>query len=237
MLHKLFAHKKLSLLLNAGILINIIGLFLDIIIYHYYSNSNFLKIVALNLNNVSIFIICAIIISQTLLLFLKKHQKLMKLYPIATITIETCMAIFLFWMLTIENDIEGEFIIFYSSLSRLDHSYRIMFVIATITMLLIIDFYRSLEDQVVVNDRSVVKIVKESFYIVIRRHLLLLLFAFGIIHFTKIHKFAVTLLGYSKATLFFNLTLLEILIPISWIFAIGYYLYLTSTRKKLKKEL
>ncbi len=161
----------------------------------------------------------------------------MKLYPIATITIETCMAIFLFWMLTIENDIEGEFIIFYSSLSRLDHSYRIMFVIATITMLLIIDFYRSLEDQVVVNDRSVVKIVKESFYIVIRRHLLLLLFAFGIIHFTKIHKFAVTLLGYSKATLFFNLTLLEILIPISWIFAIGYYLYLTSTRKKLKKEL
>lgn len=225
MFKKIFTQQQLSLFLQVGILINIIGLFLDLIIYHYFPYNNFMKILADNCNNASILIVCTIIISQALILFLKKHTKLRHQYPLATITITTCIGIFLVWILTIENDIEGKFIIFYSTASRFDHSSKVIFIIATITMLLIIDLYRTIENPTIINDRALPEVIRSSIQTVIRKHLLVLIFVYGIIHFTKIHKFSVAILNYSRSTLLFNLTLLEILIPISWLVAIGYYLY------------
>ncbi len=225
MFKKFFTQTQLSLFLQIGILINIIGLFLDLIIYHYFPYNNFLKILADNCNNTSILIVCTVIISQALMLFLKKHTKLQHQYPLATITIITFLGVFLLWILTIENDIEGKFIIFYSTASRLDHSSKIIFIIATITMLLLIDLYRTLDDPTIINDHKLPEVIKSSVQIVVRKHIIILIFVYGIINFTKIHKFSVAILNYSTSTLIFDLTLLEILIPISWLVAIGYYLY------------
>ena len=225
MFKKIFTSQQLSLFLQAGALINIIGLFLDLIIYHYFSDSTILKIIAENLNTLSIFMICIVIISQAVLVFFKNHEKLFAQYPIAIISIEIVLAIFCLWVLTVENDIEGKFIIFYSSMSRLDHSYKIMLIIATLTLILIIDFYRNLKDPAIVDDQYVPNIVRSSFQVVIRKHIILLLFVYGIIHFKKIHKFSVAVLHYSQSTFLYDLTLLEILIPISWIAGIVYYVY------------
>jgi hypothetical protein len=223
---KIFTTEQLSLFLQIGALINVIGLFLDLIIYHEYANSTWLQICAENLNHLSVFMICLVIIPQALILFLKNHQKLLQAYPIATMTTESCMAIFFLWVLTIENDIEGKFIIFYSSVSRSDHSYRIIFILITIALLLMIDFYKNLEDPEIVDDASIPSIVQSSFGLVVRKHLLLLLFVYGVIHFKKIHKFSIAALNYSRSELFFNLTLLEIVIPIVWIAGFAYYAYI-----------
>lgn len=223
---KIFTTEQLSLFLQVGALINVMALFLDLIIYHEYAKNRWLKLFTENLNNVSIFIICLVIIPQALILFLKNHQKLLRTYPIATMTIESCMAIFFLWVLTIENDIEGKFIIFYSSVSRSDHSYRIIFILITITLLLIVDFYKNLEDPEIVDDTSIPRIIKSSLSLVIRKHLFLLLFVYGVVHFKKIHKFSIAALNYSQSEFFLNITLLEIVIPIIWIAGIVYFLYI-----------
>lgn len=226
MFKRIFTNQQLSLFLQAGALMNVIGLFLDLITYHYFADNKILEIVAKNCNVVSIFLVCSVIISQTLLLFFKNHKKLFAQYPITIVSIEIILAVFCLWILTVENDIEGKFVIFYSSISRLDHSHKTIAVIIILTMLLIVDFYRNLQEPAIVNDKSVPNIVRSSLQIVVRKHLFILLFAYGIVHFKKIHKLSIAILNNSKSTLVYNLTLLEILIPVAWVGGICYYLYI-----------
>ena len=228
MLKRIFSQKQLSLFFQIAVLMNITGLFLDLIVYHYFSHNQFLKLVTENLNNLSLFMVCLIMISQALVIFTQRHQILVTKYKIAAITIEACIGIFFIWLLTIENDIQGKVIIFSSSLSQFNHSYRLILILVAIFIMLLFDFYKNLMTPPKINQNSIPEMLKSIFILVFRRHIIMLIFMFGMVNFTTIHKFSTALFYHSKSLLFFDISLLEFIIPIAWIITIFYYLYQLS---------
>jgi hypothetical protein len=204
---------------------NITGLLLDILAYHYFPYNAAFKFTAKNLDNVSIFMICIIVISQAMFIFMQNHQKFIMQHKFLAVTVEACISTVFLWFLTIDNEIQGEVVIFSSSITRTDHSRRLLFVLVAIFIMLVFDFYRNFKNQSVINDTSIRNIIRSVFKIVIRKHLLIFIFIFGIVHIKKIRKFAIALLHQSESSLFYDFNLLEFLIPIIWIATIIYYIY------------
>jgi hypothetical protein len=233
MFKKIFTSQQLSLFFQIAVLINITGLFCDLIIYHYFSKNEFFKLFAENLNNLSVFMICLTIVSQALFIFTEKHQQFVTRYKIVAITLEACIGIFVIWLVTIEDDLQAKTIIFFSSLSKANHGYRLLCTLAAIFIMLIFDFYRTLTAPDTIDQKSVPEKLHSIFRLVIRRHLIIFIFIFGIIQFETLNKFAQALLHHSTSSLLFDFSLLEFIIPIGWIAAICYYFYqLRQPRKK-----
>lgn len=236
MFHKLLTNVQLSLLLQIAALINVIGLFSDLIIYHYFTHADLLICISENLNNLSIFMMCTILISQALIIFYKHHVKLFSQFPGIAITLATFITIFLLWLLMVENDIEGKFIIFYSAISQADHSYKSTIILTILTILLIIDFYTNLNDPIYLSNKTIFASIRSSFFMVLRKHLALIIFVYGLIHFKRIHTFSVAALNYSKESLLYDFSLLEFIIPTTWIGLICYYIYHKITTFYGKKD-
>ncbi len=225
MFKKIFTDKQVSLFFQVAIFFGIISFALDILIYHFFSHITILKMFTENLNNLSIFMGCLTVISRALRLFTENHEKLITKYKILGITVETCLAMFLLWLITIEGHIKGKFIIFLSSLSQFNHSYRLLFTLLVILSMLIFDLYRNIINPPVINKESVRQMLHSTFQIVIKRHVVIFIFIFAIVNFITLHKFSLALLHYSESSLLFNLSLLEIIIPIIWIAALIYHVY------------
>ncbi len=228
MLKKIFTEQQISLFFQIAVLMNIAGLFLDLIVYHYFSDHQLLKLFAENLSHLSLFMICLTMISQALIIFRQRHQIFITKYKIAAITIEACICIFFVWLLTIESDIQGKVIIFSSSLSQFNHSYRLTLILIAIFIMLLFDFYKNLVTPPTINENSVSEMLRSIFKLVVRRHLIMLIFIFGIVNFTTVHKFSMALFHHSQSLFFFDLNLLEFILPIGWIVTIFYYLYQLS---------
>lgn len=221
----MFTSKQLSLFFQIALLINIVGLFLDLIIYHYFSTNKFLKVFAENLNNLSLFMICLIIISQTIIIFTKNHPILVTRYKMLAIAIESFICVFFIWILSIENDIQGKSIIFSSSLSKSDHSYKLIFILIAIFIMLLFDFYRTLTHPQNIDTKTIPQVIRSVVKLVLRKHLLIFLCVFGIVKFKTLNIFAHALLHHSTSSLLFDLSLLEFIIPIAWLAALFYYFY------------
>jgi hypothetical protein len=224
-MQKIFNSQQLSRFFQIAIIINLIGLLSDIIVYRYFSDYEILKSINENLSNLSIFIVCCIIISQAILIFIKHHKKLITRYELVAITLIITIAVFLFWLLTIDNDIQEKFIIFCSSTSRTDHDVKMILALIGIFCMLIFNFYNTLEYPDKIDNRSVPEMIISIFKLVIKKYFLIFLSIFGIFHFHTIPTFTADILNYSKSSIYFNVTLLKILIPLGWIGAFGYYLY------------
>jgi hypothetical protein len=227
-LKRIFSQQQLSLFFQIAVLMNITGLFLDLVVYHYFSHNELFKLLAENLNNLSLFMICLTIISQALVIFTQRHQILVTKYKIAAIAIEACIGIFFVWLLTIENDIQGKVIIFSSSLSQFNHSYSLALILSAIFIMLLFDFYKNLITPPKINQNSVPEMLQSIFRLVFRRHLIMFIFMFGMVNFTTIHKFSTALFHHSRSLFIFEVSLLEFIIPIGWIVTIFYYLYQLS---------
>ncbi len=225
MLKKIFTKEQLSFFFQIAALCDITGLFLDLVVYHYFPDNTMLKLMIENFNNGALFVMYLIIGWQAIILFTQHNQKFIERYPLIALTIEVSIAIFLFWILSVESDMESKALIFYSMISRFNHSYRIEILFFIIFMILLIDFYRIIEEPQPIDDASVPEMIKSSSKLVIRKHLFLCIFAFGLMHFDKIHKFALVMLQRSETAFFYDLTILEIMIPITWSVGIIYYLY------------
>ena len=235
MLKKIFTEQQISLFFQIAVLMNITGLFLDLVVYHYFSDHQLLKLFAENLSHLSLFMICLTMISQALIIFRQRHQIFITKYKIAAITAETSIAIFFVWLLTIESDIQGKVIIFSSSLSQFNYSYRLTLILGAIFIMLLFDFYKNLVTPPQINENSVPEMLRSIFKLVIRRHLIMFIFIFGIVNFKTIHKFSMVLFHHSQSLFLFDLKLLEIIIPIVWIITIFYYLYQASQSNTDKK--
>lgn len=233
MLKKIFTNQQLSRFFEIAIIINIVGLLSDIIVYHYFSNYPILKSINKNISFLSISMICLIIISQSVFIFMKKHQEFITRYKLLALTIEICICTFFIWLLTIDNDIQEKSIIFFSGTSRTDHSTKIVLALIGIIIMLIFNFYHTLKKPDDVNESSVPEMIHATFRLVITKHLLIFISFLGIFHFEKIHKFSVGLVHHSISSLFFYLKILGIIIPSVWIAAILYYIY---QRQLLKKK-
>jgi len=224
-MQKIFTSHQLSRFFQIAIIINIIGLLSDIIVYRYFSSYEILKSINENLSNLSIFIVCSIIISQAILIFIKNHKKLISKYELLAITSIICIAVFLFWLLTIDNDIQEKFIIFCSSTSQTSHDKRLIATLLGMFCMLIFNFYHTLEYPDKIDNKSIKEMIISVFKLVIKKYLLIFISIFGIFHFEKIQGFTHEILHYSKSAISFNLFLLKILLPLGWIGALGYYFY------------
>ncbi len=67
--------------------------------------------------------------------------------------------------------------------------------------------------------------MKSTFKLIIQEYMIIFIILFGMIHFTKIHKFSQALIEDTKSSLLFNLTLLEIIIPTAWSIMLIYHVY------------
>ncbi len=224
MLKKIFTTQQLSLFFQIAVLINITSLFFDIIIYHYFPHNHILKLLNANIDHLSVFMICITIISQALFIFTEKHAKFVEKYRLLALSLEACIGIFIIWLVTIESDIQTKAIIFSSSLSQFNHSYKLIFILAAIFIMIACDFYHTFKAPKII-DHDVPQMLRSTLRIVVRRHLLILICIFGIVQFKTLHKFAQALLHHSQSSFIFDFSLLEFIIPIIWLTAIGYYIY------------
>src|SRR3989339_314274 len=212
-IHKIFTKRQLTYFFQIAIIINIIGLLLDIIVYRYFPDCIILQLICENLSNMSIFIVCLIIISQALLIFIKNHQTLVHRYKLAAIALGISISTFFMLILTTDNDVQENFIIYISKISRADDSNKAIIALLTIFIFLLYNLYHTLTKPDRINDASVPQTIRSIFRLVITEYILIFIFIFGIIHFTTMHKFSLEMVNDTKEALRFNVTLLEFLIP------------------------
>jgi hypothetical protein len=222
---KIFTNKQLSYFFQIAIIINIIGLLSDIIVYRYFPDYNVLKLLCENLSNLSIFIVCLIIISQSLFIFIKNHLTLIHRYKLASLAIGITIGTFFMWILTTDNNMQESFIIHISKMSRTDSSNKAIIALLGIFAFLLYNLYHTLTKPDEINDKSIPKSIQSVVRLVIEEYILIFIFIFGIIHFTSMHTFSLKMVNETKEAILFNLSLLEILIPTAWIGAISYYIY------------
>jgi hypothetical protein len=217
MFKRIFTNEQLSYFFQIAIIINLTGLLLDVIVYRYFPDYSFLKLLCENLSNLSIFVVCLIIVSQTMFIFIQKHQTLTTRHKTTALTIGIIISTFLVWLLRIDNDLQEKFIIYCSSLSQADHNNRAILVLIAICIMLLLNFYHT--------DISVPQAIRATLHLFIRKYLLMFISFFGIFHLTKIHKFSLAFVNYTQSSIVSKLTFLEFFIPMIWISAIGYYIY------------
>lgn len=225
MFKKVFTSKQISLFFHIAVLMNLAGFFLDLVIYHFFSTNEYLKLLTENLNNLSVSMICLTIVSQALFIFAKRHEYLLTNYKLLAISIEACIAMLFIWLIAIEDDIHGKVIIFASSLSKSNNSYQLIITLTAIFIMLSLELYRAIKNPEKINNASVLQIVRLTFKLVLRKHLFLFILMYGILKFSTLKKFAIALLYHSKSSLLYKLSLLEFILPTLWIIAIFYAYY------------
>ncbi len=224
-IHKIFTKRQLTYFFQIAIIINIIGLLSDIIVYRYFPDYTILQIICENLSNLSIFVVCLIIISQALLIFIKNNPTLIHRYKLAAIALGISISTFFAWILTTDNNMQEHFIIYISKISRTDDSNKAIIMLLTIFLFLLYNLYQTLIKPDKINDTSVPQTIRSVLRLVITEYILIFVFIFGIIHFTTMHQFSIEMVNNAKDALRFNVTLLKVLIPTAWIAAISYYIY------------
>ena len=232
MIKKIFTKRQLSLFFQSALLLNIFSLFFNIIIYHFFSGYQLLDLLSENLNNLSMFMISITIISQSLIIFINKYQKFVERYKLLAITLAVIICTFFLWLLIIENDTQEKIVIFFSTLSASNHNYRLLITLLAISIMLIINFYRTLTHPSEVDYKSIPDMIRSTFRLVARRHLVMFIFIIGVIQFKTLNKFAQALLQHIKLSLFIDVNLLGIIIPIIWISAFIYYIYMQFRHRK-----
>lgn len=225
MFKKIFTNEQLSFFFQVALLTNLISLFFDMIVYHYFSDNQFLKLLVTNLDHVSSFVICLTIVSQALFIFSQRHEQFLTKYKIAAVTLEACIGVFFIWLLSVENDLQTKTIIFSSSLSKFDHNYKLILILIAMFIMLSLEFYRTIKTPAEINDGSISELLRSTTKVVLKKHLAIFICIFGMVQFKTLRKFAHALWHNSEASFIFDFSFLEWIIPVIWIVGIGYYIY------------
>lgn len=237
MIQRIFTNKQLSYFFQIAIIINLIGLLSDVIVYRYLPDYTILKLLNENLSNLSIFVVCFIIVSQTLFIFIQKYKQFVSSYKLAALTIELFITIFLSWLLIIDNDTQENFIIYCSSTSRTNSSYILIFGLIIIFSYLLYQFYQTLIKPDHINKTSVREMIRSVFRLVIIKYCVISIAFFGIVRLDTFHDFITDIIKHTKESIYFDATLLGLLIPTAWIITIAYYFYTNHYHKEETKEI
>lgn len=235
MFRKFFTNRQLSAIFQSALLLHIMTLLVDLITYHFFPDHTPQIEFYFNIcHELGLFILCLIIISQAIIIFSAHHQKFVTRHRLIALTTEIALGLAFFWLLTIDNDIQANFIEFISSVSIGNRNYKILTTYFVTLVLVIMDFYQTLENPEHINAQSIPEIIRSTIRFVIGEYALIFLSLFSAAHFAKLHAFAITLLNYSKSTITNELTLLQIIIPSAWIGAMVYYIYYRLHKKKTR---
>lgn len=229
---RFFTSEQINRFFQAAICINIIGLISDIIGYHYFPDNDLIKITNQNLSNLSIAMICLVLISKAILLFIQRHKSLITKHKLLAITCIIFLANVLYLFLHIDNDIQESFVIYFSNISATNHDYRITLLLIGLLGMLIFNFYRNVQKPEHINAKSVPTLLRSTFNLVIKEYLFIIVALLGIFRITYFKNFAVQIIEYSKATLHAQIMFIKIMIPISWVCIVGYYMYTKHLKTK-----
>lgn len=232
MFKRIFTNQQLSLFFQFAIFINIIELLSSIITYRYFPHSTIMKFTNQNLSNLSILIICAILIPQTMLKFLEKNKEKIKKYKLAGVAIMIILTTFLFWILTMDNMIQEKFIIFFSNLSRIEHSRKNLNIVMAIFCLLLFNLYQNFSDPEKINNKNVLTIMYDTFRLLLKEYILIFLTLFTVFNTKQLNYFQANILDQTQSSIFRDITFIKIIVPISWLFIILYYAMNHFFRKK-----
>lgn len=226
MIKRIFSLKFISKTFKIAVILNTIGLLIDLFAYHFNQQGNIFISIANVINNVSISIISLIIISQIFIIFINNHQKLVHQYKFLTVSIASCICLFFFWLIKVDDNIQEELIIFFSKSTRIHEAQtKTIIIIIGIFIMLIIDLYKEIKEPTSIDDSSIPQMLRSLCKKVINKHLFLLLCIFGIIHIQKLQKLSLKLLHQSELSFIEDFSLLEIAIPTGWCIALIYFFY------------
>lgn len=225
MFERIFTKKQLSFLFNSAVVLNIIVLIFHIIVYRYFPHAQVIKTVIKNISNLSIFIVCLIIVSQAILIFAEQHKTLHEDYKLVALIIEAILCIMFLWLLNINSNIETKFIIFCSTTWRQGNK-KIIIVIAAFMALMFYNFYKMIiKKSNSVTNHSVPQILHSTVNSVMRKYFLIILSVLGIFNFARLHTFSLSILRYTLDSLFFDFGLFKISLFVLVIGGILYYLH------------
>ena len=236
MIHRFFTQEQLSRYFMSANIINVICLMANMMFHIFIPTYTVIGLIINNFDNFSLFITCLIVVSQALLIFTEKHQKLTE-YKLITITIEFAIATFFIWVLTFNNVMQDATVEFYSVASVAPkHKHRVVFLLILIAIMLCFDLYYSTkEESNKINDDAVKDEVKSGIKLFVTKYLVFMIVLTGIFHIEEFQKLSA--LGIEDfyyiftvyAHIFYNA------IIIIWIVAISYYLYKTYFQRKINK--
>jgi len=232
MFKRIFTNRQLSFFFQFAIFINIIGLLSNIIVYRYFPNSTVMKFTNENLSNLSILIVSAILISQTILVFLKRYKEKIQKYKLVGIAIIIIIIAFLFWVLRMDNLIQEKSIIFFSNLSRIDQNKKNLNIVIGIFCLLLFNLYENFSYPEKINNKNVLTIISNTFRLLLKEYILIFLTLFTIFNIKQLNYFQSKIFDYTQSSIFRDITFIKIIVPISWFFMILYYVINHFFRKK-----
>ena len=233
MFHRFFTIQQLSRSFKIASSVAIVCLLAVLLQHRYLPHATILEKIIEIITHTSFFITALIVISQMLLIFTKNHRALIARYKLVACTIELFFTTLVLWLLAITHHIKIAFITYFSSESIAPvHSIKIMYLLIFIVIMLIIDLYNSIKKDEKINDASIKKILSQETHIFIRQYFILCASLLGLLHFNKLHEFAISSSSYIWSTLILYSDIFGYTIIIVWIIALVYYLY--NSYKKYK---
>lgn len=232
MLKKIFTNRQLSYLFQIAIILDTLTLLAFMIIYRYFPNFTLLKLLNENLDNLSIFMVCLIIISQSIRIFMHRYKKLISNYPLIALTTLLSICIFLAWVLIIDDTIGDEFVIFSSSVSRFDHSILVISVLIAICSSLLFDLYKTISNPDNIDKMTVPSMIQSVIRLLLIKYFFIFIAYFQLIKVNSFHQYSIEMVHETISSLMFNAHILGILIACAWVITISYYAYTKYYHKK-----
>lgn len=225
MLKNIYTNKQLSLFFQIAVFLNFLCLVSNILLYSCFPESPSLKFIATNLSNLSLFMICIIIIPKIVLYIINKYKKFIDKYTFLAIPILIVIITFLFLILKLDSKTQEKIVIFFSNLLRITYNQNIVYIALSILLIIIVDVYHNFIHQKKINTTTIFTILYDVFMILIRRYLIILLTLFTIFNIKQLTYFQSNILHYSASFFLDNLTFLIITIPLIWLILIVYFIY------------
>lgn len=236
MVYKMYTLNDLSRYFRFANIINILCLLSKILYFRYIPNYILVGCLLDNFDNLSLFISSVIIISRYILLFSKKHPKLIA-HKVTALTIISIICTFLTLVLVFNNDMEDLAIEYYSTQSITPrHKMRILIIIISMFIILCLNLYHAVqENENKITNTFVKKNIDESVKLFFIKFIVFSLALTGIF---QIHEFQdLSRIGMRdlSSKFFLYIKTMSYILILLWITAIIYYLYTKFLSKKNNK--
>ena len=135
------------------------------------------------------------------------------------------MIMILYWIITIDSEIQENIIIYFSKSSITNHTPKIIVTMLTLCIVLCAEFYQDIMTPHLITTKTIPDIITSIVRLVIKEHILLLLCLYSLVHFDKIQRLAVHLLTISKTFFLQDMLVFAKLILLSWFLLLLYSIY------------
>ena len=233
MIHRFYTQEQLSHYFMSANIMNVICLMANMMFHLFIPTYATIGIIIDNFDNFSLFVTCLIVVSQALLIFTEKHQRLTE-YKLIIITVEFAIATFFVWVLTFNSVMQDTAVTFYSIASIAPHhKHRVVFLLILIAIMLCFDLYYSRKEEMNKVDPDAIKEgVTNHIRLFITKYFVFIITLTGIFHIEEFQKLSAIGIEDLKDMLIVYSDIFIHVIIIIWIAAISYYVHKIYEQRK-----